>query len=264
VTVERPDVVLAIDTATRHAAVAAGTRDGEVIAERSWECGFRHGQEVLATIDRMLTGSGIDLGRVVAVVVGTGPGAFTGLRVGIATAKALAHGLGRPIAGIPSTLALADAAWRVDAGGATATGSEMTVVMPAGPHDRYVARYRWRQGGGEAGRGEPGDGDAGRGEPEGVGRPRLIAETDVPAVVAEAGWLVVAVDLAAGGSIDARSVEIGRSAQDGLGASLLRLGCRRIARGDTDDVAGLVPAYVTLPRGIAEESGEIAWSSDRR
>jgi tRNA threonylcarbamoyladenosine biosynthesis protein TsaB len=254
VTVEPPDVVLAIDTATRHAAVAAGTLDGEVIAERSWECGFRHGQEVLATLDRMLTGSGIDLGRVAAVVVGTGPGAFTGLRVGIATAKALAHGLGRPIAGIPSTLALADAAWRLDAGGVAVPGSEMTVVMPAGPHDRYVARYRWRPEGGEPGRGEP----------EGVGRPRVIAETDVPTIVAEAGELVVAVDLAVGGSIGARSVEIGRGARDGLGAALLRLGCRRIERGDTDDVAGLVPAYVTLPRGIARESGEIAWSSDRR
>ncbi len=258
-TVERPDIVLAIDTATRHAAVAAGTRDGEVIAERSWECRFRHGQEVLATLDRMLTGSGIDLGRVVAVIVGTGPGAFTGLRVGIATAKALAHGLGRPIAGIQSTLALADAAWRLDAGWATVPGRQMTVVMPAGPHDRYVARYRWRQAGGEPGGDEPGGG-----EPEGVGRPRLIAETDVPAIVAEAGQLVVAVDLAVGGSIGARSVEVGRGAQDGLGAALLRLGCRRIERGDTDDVAGLVPAYVTLPRGIAQESGEIAWSSDRR
>jgi len=254
VTVERRDVVLAIDTATRHAAVAAGTCAGEPIAERSWECGFRHGQEVLATLDRLLVESGVDLGRVAALVVGTGPGAFTGLRVGIATAKALAHGLGCPIVGIPSTLALADAAWRLEAGGAAAPVGEMTVVMPAGPHDRYVARYRWRQAGGEPGGGEP----------EGAGGPRLIAETDVPGVVAAAGGRLVAVDLAVGGSIEARSVEIGRCAQDDLGAALLRLGCGRIARGEIDDLAGLVPAYVTLPRGIAGESGEIAWSSDRR
>jgi hypothetical protein len=75
---------------------------------------------------------------------------------------------------------------------------------------------------------------------------------------------MVAMDLAIGGSIDARSVEIGRCAQAGLGPALLRLGCGRLARGDLDDLAGLVPAYVTLPRGIARESGEIAWSSDRR
>jgi tRNA threonylcarbamoyl adenosine modification protein YeaZ len=242
-------VVLAIDTSARHAAVAAGTAAGELIAERSWECGFRHGQEVLATLDRLLVRSGIDLGRVAALVVGTGPGAFTGLRVGIATAKALAHGLGCRIVGIPSTLALADATWRLGAGAAAGPGSEMTVVMPAGPHDRYVALYRWSRGGGE---------------PEGVGGPLLIAETDVPGVVAAAGRLIVAVDLAVGGSIDARSVEIGRCAQDGIGAALLRLGCGRIARGDIDDVASLVPAYVALPRGIAVESGEIAWSSDRR
>ena len=254
-TVTRRDVVLAIDTSTRRAAVAAGTETGELLAERSWDCGFRHGQEVLATLDRLLARSGVDLGRVGALVVGTGPGAFTGLRVGIATAKALAHGLGCRIVGIPSTLALAVAAGRVEVAGrlgdfgAAGASAEMTLIMPAGPHDRYVAHYRWL---GESV------------EPEDVGGPRLIAEADVPGVIAAAGRFMVAMDLAIGGSIDARSVEIGRCAQAGLGAALLRLGCGRLARGDLDDLAGLVPAYVTLPRGIARESGEIAWSSDRR
>ena len=242
------DVVLAIDTATRRAALAAGTETGELLAERSWDCGFRHGQELLAALDRLLARSDVDLGRVGAVVVGTGPGTFTGLRVGIATAKALAHGLGCRIVGIPSTLALAVAAGRLEGFEAAGTGTEMTLIMPAGPHDRYVARYRW----------------SGEGvEPEEVSGPRLIAEADVPGAIAAAGRLIVATDLAVGGSIEARSVEIGRCAQDGLGASLLRLGCGRLARGELDDLAGLVPAYITLPRGIARESGEIAWSSDR-
>src|SRR4029077_14054266 len=58
-----------------------------------------------------------------------GPGGFTGLRVGLATAKTLAHGLGRPIVGIGTAVALAAAS--------SDTGA-LTVVLPAGPRDRYL------------------------------------------------------------------------------------------------------------------------------
>jgi hypothetical protein len=44
---------------------------------------------------------------------------------------------------------------------------------------------------------------------------------------------------------------------------LARLGAARLAGGDGDDLARLVPEYVSLPRGVAAESGEVAWSRDR-
>jgi hypothetical protein len=50
----------------------------------------------------------------------------------------------------------------------------------------------------------------------------------------------------------------------GLGGVLLRLGARRLAAADTDDLAGLVPEYVTLPRGVERESGVMTWSRDPR
>ena len=49
-----------------------------------------------------------------------------------------------------------------------------------------------------------------------------------------------------------------------LGASLLALGAARLAAGQVDDLAGLVPEYVTLPRGVTTQSGEVSWSRDPR
>jgi hypothetical protein len=73
---------------------------------------------------------------------------------------------------------------------------------------------------------------------------------------------LVAVDL--GGRAPATAVELGDLARRGLGAALLVLGAARLAAGDVDDLAGLVPDYVTLPRGVQAEGGEVAWSHDRR
>ena len=70
-----------------------------------------------------------------AIVVGTGPGAFTGLRVGLATAKTMAHELGCPIVGIPTAAALAAAV-------APRLGWPIVIVQPAGPHDRYATTVR--------------------------------------------------------------------------------------------------------------------------
>jgi hypothetical protein len=44
----------------------------------------------------------------------------------------------------------------------------------------------------------------------------------------------------------------------------MRLGTARLAAGDQDDLARLVPDYVTLPRGVTAASGEVAWSRDHR
>ena len=120
--------LLAIDTATSRVVVARGATDGALEDTATWEAGYRHGEALLPSIERLLAPAG-GRGAIGAIVVGTGPGAFTGLRVGIATAKGLAHGLGCPIVGVPTGTALLAA---LPGAGA--------LLLPAGPSDRVLVR----------------------------------------------------------------------------------------------------------------------------
>lgn len=103
-------VVLAFDTATPSTAVAlSGTgvaapgelRDDPQAGQRP-----RHAQLLLTLARRLLEGSGLTFADVDRIVVGTGPGGFTGLRIGLATARALALGSGAELVGISTLSAL--------------------------------------------------------------------------------------------------------------------------------------------------------------
>ena len=223
----RRHAIVALDTATTKVVVATGSPAGVADGVTTWSAGYRHGETLLATMGRFLGEQNIRRSRLVGVVVGIGPGAFTGLRVGIATAKGLAHGLGLPIVGISTAEALLRAA---DPDG----GNEIVLLLPAGPSDRIVVR-------------------AG-------GRPELLPGGTDP--VLAGGERLVAVDLA--GRAPDKAVELGERARDGLGAALIALGAARLQAGTADDLAALVPEYVTLPRGVLSEGGEVAWSHDPR
>ena len=77
------------------------------------------------------------------------------------------------------------------------------------------------------------------------------------------GRPVVAVDVDAA-TIGEDAVARGLEALDGLPASLLELARKRLAEGDTDDVAALTPAYVALPRGVSRAAEDLGWSPDLR
>jgi tRNA threonylcarbamoyl adenosine modification protein YeaZ len=217
------DVLLAIDSATTRVVVAAGTRDGTVLDTIDWPAGYRHGETLLPAIDDLLGRLAVERGRLAAIVVGTGPGAFTGLRVGIATAKGIAQALDRPLIGVSTGDALLAGA-----------PDEAVLLLPAGPSDRLVVRR------GSPARLVAGDADAGIGS----------------------GTVVLALDLSGRAPEDA--LARGEAARSDLGASLVRLGAARLAAGEADDLARLVPDYVTLPRGVRSEAGEVSWSHDRR
>ncbi|HYN69828.1 MAG TPA: tRNA (adenosine(37)-N6)-threonylcarbamoyltransferase complex dimerization subunit type 1 TsaB, partial [Candidatus Eisenbacteria bacterium] len=98
--------LLVLDTATSSVIVAAGTSDGELIGSTAFPAEHRHGERLLPAVDRLAREHGLQRADLAAVIVGTGPGAFTGLRVGLATAKTIAHELGRPIVGVSTGEAL--------------------------------------------------------------------------------------------------------------------------------------------------------------
>ena len=153
--------ILAFDTATTIAVVALGTADGELLGSSAWTAGYRHGEELLARVDAVLAEAGVRLAELGAIAVGTGPGAFTGLRVGLATAKGLAHGLAVPIVGIPTASALL-AAVTDDPGAALAPAGGPQRACPRPGRRGRAARPRHRAR--PAGRG-----DARGGRPAGPG-----------------------------------------------------------------------------------------------
>jgi tRNA threonylcarbamoyl adenosine modification protein YeaZ len=226
----RRRAVLVLDTATSQIVAAVAAPDGRLEGLTTWRAGHRHGETLLPAIARLLGEANVRRSRIAGVVVGTGPGAFTGLRVGVATAKGVARALRVPMVGVPTSDALVAALAATD--GLDPDG--IVLVLPAGPSDRVICFP-----------GQP---------------PRLVVaghDVDVGP-----GQVVCAVDLE--GRAPADAVARGERARDGLGAALGRIGCQRLARGDVDDMAKLVPEYVTLPRGVRDTGvGEVAWSHAR-
>lgn len=99
-------LVLGIESSTPHASVAIATQT-EVVASYELGRGLSQDQVLVPATQRMLADSGVDWSQLGGIAVGLGPGLFTGLRVGVATAKAFAHALGISIVGLSSLDVLA-------------------------------------------------------------------------------------------------------------------------------------------------------------
>ena len=128
--------VLALDTS---AAVAVALTDdaGALLAERSDPQQRHHAELLTPMIAAVLADAGVDRRELTSVVVGTGPAPFTGLRVGLVTARTLALALGIPAHGVPSLDAVALRASRV-----LPTGTDVLVATDARRREVYWSLYR--------------------------------------------------------------------------------------------------------------------------
>ena len=102
-------IVLGIETSAARGGVALA-RDGRPLAGRTFEKGLVHGREVAPAIELALEEAGISLKQIDVIAVDVGPGSYTGVRVGVATAKTLAWALEARLAAVVSLDALAEAA----------------------------------------------------------------------------------------------------------------------------------------------------------
>jgi tRNA threonylcarbamoyl adenosine modification protein YeaZ len=125
-----------IETSTRRGSLALWA--GHEVLEAELAEGRSHAADLLPELANLFRRAGIEplagsraLG---AIVVGTGPGSYTGLRVGIATALGLARASGARVLGVPSIAALA---WRE-----LAPGEEGAILLDARANRLYFARYR--------------------------------------------------------------------------------------------------------------------------
>jgi tRNA threonylcarbamoyladenosine biosynthesis protein TsaB len=231
--VARP-LLLAIETATRVMSVAL--LDGDrLVAEITSEDGRLHSERLLPAIDRLLALADATLGAVGAFAVSIGPGSFTGLRIGLATVKALAFDECRPVAGVPTLAALCAAA-------AGAPGP-VAALLDARRGEVYAAAC--------AHAGEPAPGLLA----DSVYTPEALA-----AVLPREATLVIGEDAApAAARLTALRPDL-RPLPAALGAASAarvgRLGRALLAAGHAVPAAGLVPRYVRRAEAEARRTGE--------
>ena len=131
-------LVLALDTATDVVTVAIGRRD-EALGAVQLASGRMHAERLVPAIRDLAAATGVRLDRLAAVAVGIGPGRFTGLRVGVTTAKTMAHALRIPVVGV-GTLDLVAFPLRH-------TRREVVAIVDARRREVFWARYRTVPGG---------------------------------------------------------------------------------------------------------------------
>lgn len=130
---------LSIDTASEVASIAL-SREGVLEAEATWRCRRNHTVELLPAIERLLAGAGAAKSDLTAVFVCTGPGMYTGLRVGVSTAQGLAYALATPVVGVGRL--------ELDAKQHATYPGRIVAVHRAGRGDLAWAAYRpspWRE-----------------------------------------------------------------------------------------------------------------------
>ena len=129
-------LLLAFDTSTRQASIAL-CAESELLSEYTWSAGSNHSVDLLEHVQRIIAERQISLQQVDAIAVAIGPGSFNGVRVALATAKALAFSLQKPLVGISTleVIAATHAYWR----------GAVCAVLEAGRSDLYAACYLFNE-----------------------------------------------------------------------------------------------------------------------
>ena len=204
--------VVALETSGRASSVAVrcGTRE----SSRDLEAGRAHASDLLPTLDGLLREVGGRPAEIAAVLVGTGPGSYTGLRVGIATALGIARGTGARLRGVPSgeTLCFAE----------LLANEEGTVLLDARAGEIYLARYRRTED-----------------EIEVLRAPCVLPVGEVAAAVPDAGTILGDREAVAATGLLSRAGSRFRPEARPSARALLELGSKRLAR-----LGGMPPAEV--------------------
>lgn len=130
--------ILAMDTATMVSSVAVATKD-RVLAELTAETRFTHSETLVVNIEEVMRLADVKREELSAVAVSLGPGSFTGLRIGLAAAKAMAYALSIPLVGVP-TLEILAAAF-------PSPGATVAPLIDAQKGNAYFALYRSKESG---------------------------------------------------------------------------------------------------------------------
>lgn len=126
--------ILAIDTATQVSSVAV-LKEGRLLAELTMQGKLTHSETLLPHIEQVLKMAAVAKEELTGIAVSNGPGSFTGLRIGLAAAKAMSYVLGIPLVGVSTLQALA---YQLPA-----PGVRVMCLLDAQKGNAYVESYRW-------------------------------------------------------------------------------------------------------------------------
>ena len=227
--------VLALDTTTRAGSVAL-VDDGRVIGERGGDASRTHAERLPAEIVALVDACGLALADIDLFAVASGPGSFTGLRIGIATMQGLALVGGRRMAGVPALDALGHLASRE-----ARAGTYVAAWMDAHRRDVFAALYRVG--------------------PAPLFEPERLCEIEGPSVgepaAVVARWRRAVGDACVDVMGDGAALFADVMARDAPGWRVLtpallagaigQIALARARRGETVDPAGLHPLYIRRP-----------------
>lgn len=128
---------LTIDTTTKITALSLGEK-GKLVGENFLHTGKTHSERLIPMLDQLMVAADWRLRDLGFIAVVNGPGSFTGIRIGIATAQGLAQVLNIPTLGIGSMETLSWAGWGRE--------EDIVVILDARKNEWYSARYRWDGG----------------------------------------------------------------------------------------------------------------------
>jgi len=134
---EGQPLILAMDTATACSSVSltsGSRRDGKVLASLNFSGNVTHSRRLLTTIDLIMKKAEVDWDTIAGVCVSLGPGSFTGLRIGMATAKGIAVAAGKPLLGVSTLDGLASKC---------TTSKLICATLDARKKEVYSAFYRY-------------------------------------------------------------------------------------------------------------------------
>ncbi len=234
-------MIIAIDTATETASVAIAHPEGGIAAELTWRAGRNHTMHVHPTLRHLMMLAGITPDDLTGVVATRGPGSFTGIRIGLATAKGLAQGLGVPIVGV-GTLA-------ASAYGTVHLGRAVWSVVGAGRGQYAAAAYTASDDGGV----------------EQLVEEAIVSPEDLVARMAERGEDCVLTGEFDEALADAAAGDLGNAlaiapdvVRTRTAANAARLGLLRLNRSDVDDVSTLEPLYLRPPAAVERAEAQAA------
>ncbi len=209
---------LALDTSGTFCVLALAEDDGTVQAVSLFQSRRSLSRRLLGEVDGLLSRCGLTLAEMTAFAVGLGPGSFTGVRVGVTTAKTLAQVLEKPLVGVGTLDAYADALAGLD--------GAVLPVLPSRRGEAYAAVYA---------RGECLEAPFAASF-EAIEERRNVTLCGDAGLVA--GWA-------------GPKVVQPWTPPDGL----CRLAARRLERADTDDPFSLAPLYVVAPTITTPKAG---------